>query len=396
MLNKRIALLCIAAASTWALSTSALAQAPIKFGVVTSLSGPFTPWGVEVSDGVKMAVDEINAKGGLLGRKLEVVERDDGNKPSEAITAFRHMVEREGIVAGGGVISSDVGLALAQQAEAMKVPYFVTMSGAAGVLKKSSRYTFRTCLVPAPEDVETLANFIKERKYTRVGAIIADYAWGHSIGDAINAQIKSMPGVKLQMEVAPVPEKDFTPYLRKLQALDPQVIIALGHPPGTPTITRQAGELGIKALVVGPWYPTAFMVQRVGDSMFGQYVDFTCVDFDSPEYKQLATKYNQAYKRLLDINSFSGYTMVHMVADAIQRTKSVDPKVIATAVREGTFAEPGYGWPLSYTEWGEMKAAKPMLYTYEKGDPGSTNAGANWVPKVIFRSPPLHPYEPKD
>lgn len=396
MLSKRIVMLCVAAASTWALSTAALAQAPIKFGLITSLSGPFTPWGVEVRDGVKMAVDEINAKGGVLGRKLEVVERDDGNKPNEGITAFRFLVEREGIVAGGGVISSDVGLALAQQAEAMQVPYFLTMSGASAALKKSSRYTFRTCLVPAPESVETLANFVKERKFTRVGAIIADYAWGHSIGDAINAQIKPLPGVRLQMEVAPVPEKDFTPYLRKLQALDPQVIIALGHPPGTPTITRQAGELGIKALVVGPWYPTEFMVQRVGESMFGQYVDFTCADFDSPSYKPLAEKFNKGYKRLLDINSISGYAMVHMVADAIAHTKSVDPKVIAKAIHEGTYNVPGYGWPLSYTEWGEMKAATPMLYTYEKGDPGAINAGANWIPKVIFRSPPLHAYEPKD
>jgi len=344
--------------------------------MVTSLSGPFTPWGIQVRDGMKMAVEEINEKGGVLGRKLEVIERDDKNNPNEGVTAFRYMVEREGVVAAGGVISSDVGLALGREAESLHVPYFLTMSGAAEILKKSSRFTFRTCLLPAPADVEAVAAMIKDRKYTRVGAIVADYAWGHSTRDAIDAQIKPLPGVRLQMEVAPVPEKDFTPYLRKLQGLDPEMIVALGHPPGAPTITRQAIELGMKALIIGPWYPTEFMVQRVGESMFGQYVDYSCVDFESPAYKQLAEKYNKAYKRMLDNNAFSGYVMVRMVADAMQRT--------------------GYGWPLSYTEWGEMKGAKPILYTYDKGDPGPVNAGANWRTKIIFRSPPVQAYVPKD
>jgi len=392
----RFTVLCLAASAAIALPGALQAQGTIKFGMVTSLSGPFTPWGIQVRDGMKMAVDEINEKGGVLGRKLEVVERDDKNNPNEGITAFRYLAEREGIVAAGGVISSDVGLALGREAESLRIPYFLTMSGSHQILRKDSRFTFRTCLPPAPEDIESIAAMIRERKYTRVGAIVADYAWGHSVREAVDVQIKPLSGVTLQMEVAPVPEKDFTPYLRKLQGLNPEVIVAIGHPPGAPTITRQAIELGMKALIIGPWYPTEFMVQRVGESMFGQFVDYSCVDFESPAYRQLAEKYNKAYKRLLDNNAFSGYVMVRMVADAVQRAKSADPKVVADAIRKGTFDQPGYGWPLSYTEWGEMKAAKPLLYTYEKGDPGAVNAGANWRPKVIFRSPPVQPYVPKD
>jgi len=396
MFSKRITMLCLTALAAIALPGAVMAQGTIKFGFVSSLSGPFTPWGIQVRDGMKMAVEELNEKGGVLGRKFEVVERDDKNNPNEGITAFRYMVERESIVAAGGVISSDVGLALSRQAESLQVPYFLTMSGAHEILKKGSRYTFRTCLPPAPADIESVAAMIKDRKYSRVGVIVADYAWGHSAREAVDAQIKPLAGVRLQMEVAPVPEKDFTPYLRKLQALDPEVIVAIGHPPGAPTITRQAIELGMKALIIGPWYPTEFMVQRVGESMFGQFVDYSCVDFENPAYKQLAEKYNKAYKRMLDNNAFSGYVMVKMVADAIQRTNSVDPKVVAEAIRKGSFDQPGYGWALSYTEWGEMKVAKPLLYTYETGDPGPINAGATWRPKVIFRSPPVQPYVPKD
>ena len=396
MTRKWIGLLSFTVLGAVALSGGAQAQGTIKFGFVSSLSGPFTIWGVQVRDGMKMAVDELNAQGGALGRKFELVERDDKNSPSEGVTAFRYLVEREGIVAAGGMISSGVGLAVSREAESLRVPHFLTMSGAHDILKKNSRYTFRTCLPAAPENMESIAALIKDRKYTRIGAIVADYEWGHSLREAVESLIKPLPGMKLQMEVAPVPEKDFTPYLRKLQGLDPELIISTGHPPGAPTITRQAIELGMKAQIIGPWYPTDFMVQRVGESMFGRYIDYSCADLENQAYKQLAEKFFGTYKRLFDFNVFSGYVMVKMVADAIQKTKSVDPKVVADAIRKGSFNQPGYAWPLAYTEWGEMKGAKPILYTYEKGNPGQINPGANWRPKVIFRSPPVQPYVPKD
>jgi branched-chain amino acid transport system substrate-binding protein len=396
MIRNRLALMSFIVLGAFAQSAGAQAQGTIKFGFVSSLSGPFTVWGIQVRDGMKMAMEELNAKGGALGRKFEMVERDDKNNPNEGITAFKYMVEREGIVAAGGTISSDVGLAVSRQAESVQVPYFLTMSGSHEILKKGSRYTFRTCLPAAPENMGAIAAMIKEKKITRVGVIVADYAWGHSLEEAVEALIKPMPGVKLQIEVAPVPEKDFTPYLRKLQGMDPELIIATGHPPGVPTITRQAIELGMKAQIIGPWYPTEFMMQRVGDLMFGRYVDYSCVDFENPAYKQLAEKYNATYKRLLDNNAFSGYVMVKMVAAAIEKTKSTDPKVIAQAIRNGSFDQPGYAWPLAYTEWGEMKAVTPILYTYEKGNPGQVDVGATWVPKVIFRTPAVQPYVPKD
>ena len=396
MMKKWIALLSLIVLGAVAHPCAAQAQGTIKFGFVASLSGPFTIWGVQVRDGMKMAVDELNEKGGVLGRKLELVERDDKNNPNEGITAFRYLVEREGIVAAGGMISSDVGLAVSREAESLKVPFFLTMSGSHQILKKNSRYTFRTCLPAAPENMEAIAALIKDKRYTRIGAIVADYAWGHSLREALEKLVRPMAGVKLQIEVAPVPEKDFTPYLRKLQGLDPELIVGTGHPPGAPTFTRQAIELGMKAQIIGPWYPTDFMVQRVGDLMFGRYIDYSCADLENQAYKQLAQKFFGTYKRLFDFNVFSGYVTVKMVADAIQKTKSADPKVVADAIRKGSFNQPGYGWPLAYTEWGEMKGAKPLLYTYEKGDPGQVNPGANWRPKVIFRSPPVQPYVPTE
>jgi len=388
-------LVLLAAALSPAAIGNAEPQQSIKIGYLSSLSGPFTPWGILVRDGMKLAVEEVNAAGGVEGRPLELVERDDRNSPSEAVTAFQYMVEREHVVATGGTISSDVGLAVSREAEAQKVPLFLTMSGSDAILTKESRYTFRTCLPAAPMNMGYIAGLIQEKKYTRVGAIVADYAWGHAINDAIDASVRPLPGVKLQVEVAPVSERDFTPYLRKLQDFNPELLIATGHPPGSVTIARQAIELGLAGQIIGPWFPSAFTVERGGELIFGRFVDYTCADFDSPEYQRLAAKFHNASNHLLDINGISGYAIVKIIAQTITEKKSTDPKVIADAVRAGRFVIPGYGWPLSYTEWGEMKEAAPLLYTYEKGSPpNDVNPGASWRTKVVFRSKAVQPHVP--
>lgn len=396
MMKRWVALLSVVTLVAVVAPSYAQAPGPIKIAFLASLSGPFTIWGVQVRDGMKLAIAEVNEKGGVLGRPLQLVERDDKNSPSEGITAFRYLVEREGVLAAGGMISSDVGLAVSREAEALRVPLFLTMSGSHAILKRSSRFTFRTCLVAAPETMEPVAALIKARNFTRVGAIVADYAWGHALRESIEHNIKPLPGVKVQIEVAPVPERDFTPYLRKLMPLDPELIIATGHPPGNPVITRQAVELGMKALVTGSWNPPDFILERAGELSLGRYVDAACVDFEHPEYQRLAEKFNGIYKRFFDNSAFSGYVTVHMVVDAIQKTKSTDPTAIADTIRNGRFVQPGYGWALTYTEWGEMKDATPILYINEKGDPGKINPGATWRPKVIFRSPRVQPYVPKD
>jgi len=219
------------------------AQGPIKVAFLGTLSAPFAPWGIQVRDGMKMAIAELNEKG-VLGRKLELVERDDKNNASEGITAYRYLVEREGIVAAGGMISSDVGLAVSREAEAARVPFFLTMSGSQRILKQSSRYTFRTCLVAAPMTMEPVAAFIKDRKLTRVGAIVADYEWGHALREAFEKVIKPLPGVRTQVEVAPVPERDFTPYLRSSRPSTRSSSWPPGTPPGTPSSPGRRSSWG--------------------------------------------------------------------------------------------------------------------------------------------------------
>ncbi|MDR7523360.1 MAG: ABC transporter substrate-binding protein [Armatimonadota bacterium] len=369
---------------------------PLRVAMLSSLSGPFTFWGVNVRDGMRMAVEELNTAGGVLGRPVELLERDDRNNPAEAISAFRALVEREGVAAVGGILGSDVGLALSREAELLRVPVFLNRAGAHTILQRTTRYTFRTCLVSSPMYVQASAALMRYAKYTRIGAVIADYGWGHSYMEWLRRFVATIPGMRLQLEVAPVATSDFTPYLRRVQAVDPQFLDVGGHPPGNAVLVRQAAELGMTQQMFGAANPPELVVQRAGEAAFGRYVDYTCADVSHPTFRRLGAKFYGAYRRYFDDNAFSGYVTVRMVADAAVRANTTDPRQIADVIRRGRFVQPGYGWPLSYTEWGEMREARPFLFSLQRGEaPGGICPGCGWVQKVEFRTPPLEPYVPE-
>jgi ABC-type branched-subunit amino acid transport system substrate-binding protein len=113
---------------------------PIKIGLLTSLTGNFTPWGVQVRDGMLMAAAEINAAGGVDGRTIEIVEADTQGDPDAAAEALERHVE-DGVVAVGGIISSGVGVPTAALAEELQMSLFTVKSGSDAVLTQDSRFT---------------------------------------------------------------------------------------------------------------------------------------------------------------------------------------------------------------------------------------------------------------
>ena len=188
---------------------------PIKIGLLTSLTATFAPWGVSARDGMRLAVEEINAAGGVNGRMLELLERDDQSNPEEGASGLERLIE-DGAVAVGGVISSSVGLTTARIAEELQVPLFLVKAGSDAILTTDSRYTFRTCLPAAPMVMGPIAQYAKSEGITKIGAIVADYAWGQAVKSALETEFEGVEGIELQIEVAPVPEKDFAAYLRRL------------------------------------------------------------------------------------------------------------------------------------------------------------------------------------
>ncbi len=369
---------------------------PIRIGALTSLTGNFTPWGVQVRDGMQLAVNEINAAGGAGGRKLELVVADDQSKAEEGARAIERLIEREGVVAVGGIISSDVGLATARIAEQAKVPLFLVKAGAGGILNSGSRYTFRTCLPAAPMVAGPVLQYVQSKNLTRVGAIVADYAWGQAIKAALEQAFKAAPDIKLQIEVAPVGEQDFTTYLRSLERLDPQMIVATGHPPGAGAITVQSADLGFDVPITGAYTPRSLVMSGAKDAALDRYADFGCADFQSNEYQDLARRFLQFSQnnKFFEDDALAGYGIVTVVAEAV-RAAGDDPAAVARHLHENTFDIPGYSFEMRWTEWGELANARIAFDLLGRGPaPEGVNKAGAWYPERLLVSEPLEPYQP--
>ena len=368
---------------------------PVKIGILTSITSNFAPWGLQVRDGAQLAVDEINAAGGAGGRPLELVIEDDQNSPEEAVPAYERLVE-EGVVAVGGIISSSVGGATAPLAESNQIPTFLVKSGDQTILTPDSRFTFRTCLPAAPTVAGPIIEYAQENGLTKIGAIVADYPWGHAFQSSIETAVAGADGIELQLEVAPVPEQDFTTYLRAIDEFGPDLLVATGHPPGGGPIIAQSNDLGMKVPVIGAYSPWALVMGGAGDVALGRYADFDCADYQSPEYQELARRFlaMSSDNTFMDDDAVAAYGIVTMIAQAIEEVGD-DPAAIGEWLHTQEFDLPGYPFPLSWTEWGEMAAAQPLFSIAGEGPaPEGVNEAGDWYPETLLLPKPLTPYDP--
>jgi branched-chain amino acid transport system substrate-binding protein len=354
---------------------------PIKIGLLTSLTTNFAPWGLQTRDGMLLAIEEINASGGVDGRPLELVEADDENDGDAGLAGFERLAE-EGVVGIGGLISSTVGLAVSNTAEELEMPTFLVKAGAAEILTRDSRYVFRTCLPAAPMVSGPIAQYAVSEGLTKVGAIIADYGWGQSIKAALESDFDALPDVELQVEVAPVTETDFTTYLRNLEDFGPELIVATGHPPGSGPITVQSEDLGIDVPITGAYSPWALVSNGAGEAAIGRYADFDCADYQSADYQDLA-------KRFLAMSD-----EVFMDDDAVANVGD-DPVAVAEYLHGQSYDLPGYPFTMEWTEWGELAQAQPLFSVMSEGPaPEGVNEAGTWYPETLLLPDPLTPYEP--
>jgi branched-chain amino acid transport system substrate-binding protein len=367
---------------------------PIKIGMLTSLTSNFAPWGLQVQDGMQLAVDEINAAGGVDGRPLEIVSADDENNAEAGVSGMERLVE-EGVIGIGGVISSDVGLATSPLAEELEMPTFLVKAGAGGILTQDSRYVFRTCLPAAPMVSGPIVQYALDNGLTKVGAIIADYGWGQSIKSALETDFGETD-IALQVEVAPVPEQDFTTYLRNLETFGPELIVATGHPPGAAPITVQSADLGLDVPITGAYSQWSLTAGGAGEAGIGRYADFDCADFQSDGYQDLAMRFLASSDLgFMDDDAVAGFGIVTMLAEAVGEVGD-DPVAIAEYLHGATFDLEGYSFQMGWTEWGELATAQPLFSILGAGPaPEGVNEDGDWYPETLLLPEPLEPYVPE-
>jgi ABC-type branched-subunit amino acid transport system substrate-binding protein len=335
-------------------------------------------------------------KGRGSGRRLSLVVADDQSvNTTAAVDGFRRLTQQDNVVSVGGIIGSPIALATTRLAEESRVPLFLTKAGNNEILTTSSRFTFRTCLPAAAMVAASVVQLAQRREIRNVGVIIADYAWGQSFRSSLEEQARGAQGINFNVQVAPLPTTNFTPYLRSMQGVS--LLVATGHPPGAGSILAQAGQLGIKAPVVGAYSPYGLTVRNAGTAAYGVWSDFKCMATASKAYKTLAKRYLRTFPQngFMEDDALSGYAYVKVVAEAI-RNVGTNRQRIAAYVHANTFTIPGYAFPLRWTAWGELNRPTVQFAVLTRGPAPERglNVGADWWPRVLFKSQPLTPYRP--
>src|SRR5690606_17838526 len=142
-----------------------------------------------------------------------------------------------------------------------------------------------------------------------------------------------------------------------------------GHPPGSGPITIQATDLGFDVPITGPDGPLLSVMEGVGEAAYDRYTDYKCVDFNDPEYIELATRFAEfSDLGFMDDDAVAGYGIVPMLAEAAGAVGD-DPEAIAQYLHDNSFELPGYAFTMSWTEWGEMAEATPPISIVRQESP---------------------------
>jgi branched-chain amino acid transport system substrate-binding protein len=345
--NRRAVALCAgavmaAAGACW----PAGAADPIKIGHVAALSGASAQSGEAITRGLQLAIDEINAHGGLLGgRRLELVQRDDESSPPKGLVAARELIFKGKVAAIFGGIDTPVALAMVPLLNKEKVIHMAVWAAGTGITRNgaSPNYVFRVSAVDALVDVKLLdyANTMFGAK--RVGLMLINNPWGESNEKGLVAAAASNPRVKIVgIEKFEANDVDMVPQLTRLkeQGADAIVLVVTAPPGGQVMKSRE--RLGLKMPVVSHWGISGGRFPELagptaGDAHFVQTYSFFGKLNPTGErvLAALKAKYPQI-KRPEDIfapvGTANAYDAMQLLAAAIEQAGSTDADAIRGAL----------------------------------------------------------------
>jgi len=330
---------------------SALAAETIKIGLVTALSGQSALAGESISRGMQLAIDEVNAKGGLLGgRQLELVRRDDEANPAKGVTAARELIFKEKVAVLFGGLDTPVSMAIVPLANQEKVPFMGPWAAGTGITRNGANpnYAFRVSAMDDIVDVAMLQYAQKTFKSAKPGMILVNNPWGESNEKGLKAALAAKGVTPAGIEKYEANDLDMVPQLTRLKAAGADTLFLVGNVGPSAQVVKSLDRMGWKVPVVSHWGPaggrfTELAGPNAKDVHFVQTYSFFGKQTPRGEAvtKALMAKY-PAIKGPGDITPAVGvanaYDAMHLSALAIAAAGSTD----GDAVRQGFYKIASY------------------------------------------------------
>jgi branched-chain amino acid transport system substrate-binding protein len=314
----------------------AFAQDTIKVGEFGSLSGDNASFGISQDNGVKMAVEEINAGGGVLGKKIDLIVEDNMTRQGETTTIVRKLISQDHAVAIIGEVASSKSLEAAPICQAFKIPQIATAATNPRVTQVGD-YIFRVCFTDDFQAV-VIARFVLEKLNLKNIAFMTDVKQDYSVGlTNIAKDYLTKHGATIVKEQSySSGDKDFRAQLTDIKSANPDVIIITGYYPEAALIAKQARQLGIKAkLVGGDGWDGSSLIPVGGKAIEGAYFsNHFSVEDKSPLVQDFVQKYKAKYNRVPDAFAALGYDAAKILADAIKRAGTTDSEKLKDAIQD--------------------------------------------------------------
>ncbi len=356
----------LAVAAIALMATPALAQ--IKIGSAGPMTGSNAAFGEQLRRGAGMAVEDINAAGGVNGKKLELVIGDDACDPKQATAVANKMVsDKVAFVAGHFCSGSSIPASdIYKEAKILQItPASTNIKLTDDAFTKGNTTVFRTCGRDDVQGATVGAYLLKHHKNAKVAVLHDKSPYGKGVADETKKAINKGGLKEAMYEAYNADDKDFTALINKMKQAKVDILVLGGYHTAGALIIKQSREQGLGAQMVGfDSLETAEFAQLGGAATNGVLMSFPPKVEDDPKNAALVKKFRDAKYNPEGYTLFS-YAAVKVWADAANKAKSTDAAAVAAALRGNTY-DSAVG-VLAFDQKGDIKNPVYDIYVWKDG-----------------------------
>lgn len=353
-------------------ATPATAADPIKVGFVGGISGFCASTIQPAVDAVKLAVEEVNAAGGINGRPMEVIFRDSKSKPDEGAKQARDLIENEHVHMLMGPCSSSVWLAISPIAKENKIPLVSAAAGShRGTIDFGHPYIYQG-QQNALMDANAAAEYAYQKGWNDIVTIGLDYEWGHSFVGMFVKRFKEInPKANIKKQFWPkFGESNMTSFITATLAENPDAVFAASFGPTSTALFKQGNAYGLNKRTNLITIITLKELQPLGADMPDGFIGLSRVPFwallDNPKGKAYVEKFRARYDKYPDDFGTIAYDVLHHFAEGFRRNGGTDPDKLQQTL--ASFDYDGVRGPIRFRTVDNTMNAPTLIGVTKKTD----------------------------
>ena len=312
---------------------TALAADTIKIGMLTPLTGFAAADGFSAHESVKLAVEKVNASGGLQGKKVELVCYDDAADPKQSVPLANKLIGQDKVVAFVAGSYSLPTRAVSAIFNDEEIPLVSAYALHPDITKGD--FTFRNGFLGTVEGKGAAYTAVKLLKAKKIALIVSDNDFGTTLAQGFDEYLKGHPEVKIvSQQKYPMSEKDFKPYLSKMKATNPDVVFFSGYYFQVGPAMKQAKEMGIKVQFIGEEGADSPKTTEIAGDAAEGFIMVTNLNRDDKRkfVQEFLSTYRKRHKIEPDMVGASAYDAFMLLANAIKTAKTTDGAAVAKAL----------------------------------------------------------------